>query len=74
MDEKKLKKAIVAERGNLTRAASVLDISKTHVMNLVRRWKLNDWARTLRVQNGFPPTGNPTSNPRRIKKAALGAP
>lgn len=73
MDLRRLKKAIVAQRGNLTRAAVHLDVSKQCVMVSVRRFNLNDWARELRVRNGFPATGNPTSNPRRVKKAALEA-
>ncbi len=68
MEPAKLQRAIVSERGNLTRAAALLDVSKQHVMNLVRRLGLNEWARAVRVRNGFPPTGNPTSNPRRVAK------
>lgn len=68
MEPRKLQQAIVAERGNLTRAATFLDVSKQCVMVAVRRLGLNEWARAVRIRHGFPPTGNPTSKPRRVSK------
>ena len=67
-DTKTLKKSILENQGNLTRAAAFLEVSKQHVMNLVKRFGLTEWARQIRIENGHPPTGNPTSRPRRVKK------
>ena len=58
-DVERLKGAILETQGNLTRAADLLECSKTHIMVLARRHQLNDWAREVRMKNGHPPTGNP---------------
>lgn len=64
-DTNRLKGAIIKTEGNLTRAATALKVSKQHIMALVRRHGLNDWARDLRVAHGHPPAGNPLWLPAR---------
>lgn len=71
-DPERLREVIWHMRGNLTRAATRLDVSKQHVMNLIRKWGLNDWAKRVRVLNGNPPTGNPLRK-RQPKKKILQA-
>ena len=58
-DVERLKEVIAYEKGNLTRAARKLEVSKTYVMMLVKRYDLTAWARAIRLQNGLPATGNP---------------
>jgi hypothetical protein len=48
-----------AERGNITRAAIALGISKTYAMRLVKKFKLREWARELREESGAPAVGRP---------------
>ncbi len=46
------REAVEVTCGNLAHAASVLEISKRHVMRLARRYALNDFARDLRGMFG----------------------
>jgi hypothetical protein len=55
----KLREALEATGGNITRAADVLEFSKTHAMRLVRYFELSEWARGLRELSGAPATGRP---------------
>jgi hypothetical protein len=54
-----IKNAIADARGNLTRAALALRISKSHMMAVAQRYKLNVYARKVRKAFGQPSTGRP---------------
>lgn len=58
-EPERLMETIIFAQGNLTHTARLLRVSKAHVMNLVRKWRLNDWAARVRSANGHPPHGNP---------------
>jgi hypothetical protein len=55
----RLRDALLRTRGNITRAAEYLEISKTYGMILVRRFALAAWARELRRLAGAAATGRP---------------
>lgn len=56
-DPQRLRAALLEADGVITRAAKLLGTTKPYTMNLVRRFALNEWARTLRRQRGLPSTG-----------------
>jgi DNA-binding NtrC family response regulator len=56
-----LKAALDQTQGNITRAASVLQISKVHAMRMVKVYGFGDYARELRVSKGGCSTGRPRS-------------
>jgi transcriptional regulator of acetoin/glycerol metabolism len=47
-----LRQALVDHKGNVSRAARALSLSRSHANNLLRLFKLQDFARDLRVKNG----------------------
>jgi len=62
-DIQRLKNAILMNEGNLTRSAALLEVSKQHVMSLVKRHGLNEWARDVRLAHGHPHRGTPYRRP-----------
>ncbi len=55
-----LERALVSERGNITRAAAALDLSRSHVMRLIKKYDLVAGAGELRGQK----TGRPRTRDR----------
>jgi hypothetical protein len=53
------REAIDAARGNITHAAILLKISKTHAMRLTIIHAMREHARALRLAAGAPATGRP---------------
>jgi len=70
-DLPRLRAALEAAQGNISRAAKALEITKPYAMELVRRHKLNEWACELRERNGQGATGYPKGMPRPPKKNAV---
>jgi hypothetical protein len=64
-DLPRLRAALEAAYGNISRAAQALGITKPWAMALVRRNGLNEWARALREKNGQGSTGYPRGLARR---------
>lgn len=58
-DPIRFRSVLRSSKGNITRAASVLGITKPYAMNLIKKLKLNEWARNLRQKFGQPATGRP---------------
>lgn len=58
-DKARVEAALRDTKGNVTRAAMILDVSKPYLLNLVRRLELSAWASDLRKQHGAPSTGRP---------------
>lgn len=58
-DKSRIKAALLLERGNITRAAKRLGVSKTHGMNLMKLFSLGAWALRIRKKHGLPSTGRP---------------
>lgn len=56
---RRLRAALRRERGNLTRTARLLGVSKPYLVELVTEQGLNEFARALRQENGQPSTGRP---------------
>jgi hypothetical protein len=59
LDAARVRAALVGVRGNITRAAAVLGVSKPYTMWLVARHGLRDEAREMRAAAGMAATGRP---------------
>ena len=52
--------ALETAHGNITRAAIILGISRSHAMRLIKRFDLGSLARDLRARAGEPVIGRPS--------------
>lgn len=56
-DPAPLERAIIAERGSVSRGARAIGISKGYAFEIMKTFKLNAWARQLRKSMGLPVRG-----------------
>ena len=58
-DKERVTAALRDSKGNITRAAMLLGVSKPYFVAVVKKLELTSWASDLRTLHGAPPTGRP---------------